>query len=219
MVPPGLGDGQFEVENGATLRVRLRPKAAVMRVHDGPADGQSHAETLGFGGVERLEEPLHIRRQSAALIPNGGSHPVLVQRRLEMKPARAGRIGGHGVAPLRMRLSTSCCSCTRSPAIGGRSGASSHTTLTPRPIRSALMRCNTSSMISVERERLQRNMARLEQCAQPLDDVARAAVRRHDVREDGLHFGHVRRFLEEQVLRGLGVAENDAERLVQLVSQ
>ena len=38
-------------------------------------------------------------------------------------------------------------------------------------------------------------------------------------REDGLHLGQIRRLLEEHLLRGLGIAEDDAERLVQLVGQ
>ena len=81
------------------------------------------------------------------------------------------------------------------------------------------MRCSTSSMTWLSGSGCRDNMAALEQRAQPLDDLARAAVRRHDVREDGLHLGHIRRFLEEQFLRGLGIAEDDAERLVQLMGQ
>ena len=55
------GNGQFEVENGAALGMRLCPKPAVVRGHNGPADGQAQAQALGLGGVERLEEALRRR--------------------------------------------------------------------------------------------------------------------------------------------------------------
>ena len=56
----------------------------------------------------------------------------------------------------------------------------------------------------VERERLQGHLAALEHRAQSPNDLACAAVRRHDVRKNGLNLGHLRRFLSKQFLRGLG---------------
>jgi hypothetical protein len=63
----------------------------------GPADGQAYTKPLRLGGVERLEEALHVCRQPVALILHGDTHPALMEHRPEMKPACARRIGRHGV--------------------------------------------------------------------------------------------------------------------------
>ena len=100
MVPPGPGDGQLKMENSATVGMRFRPKATMMRIHDGLTDGQAQAETVRFRGVERLEETIHIRRQSDAFIVNGDLHLVPMQCRLDKKPTHVGLLIGHRVSPV-----------------------------------------------------------------------------------------------------------------------
>jgi hypothetical protein len=56
-----LGDRQLKMENRSALRVRLRPKSAMVRGYDGRADGQPQSETERFGGVKRLEKTLNFR--------------------------------------------------------------------------------------------------------------------------------------------------------------
>jgi len=62
-----LTDRQGEHEDGALRRVGRGPEAASVGVNNRSADGQTHAQTLWLGGVERLEEPLKpLRIQSRA---------------------------------------------------------------------------------------------------------------------------------------------------------
>ncbi|MPN63830.1 hypothetical protein SDC9_211596 [bioreactor metagenome] len=58
----------------------------------------------------------------------------------------------------------------------------------------------------VERKRLEREWAALQQSAQPPDDIARTTVRRDNVGQDTLHLSHIRRILGQEMLGRLGVA-------------
>ena len=47
---------QDEMKGHARLRVVSGPKPASMRLDNGSADGQAHAEPMGFGREERVEQ-------------------------------------------------------------------------------------------------------------------------------------------------------------------
>src|SRR5882724_6828584 len=53
---------QGERECGPWPLVWLGPQPAAMRLDDRARDGQSHAHAVGFCGVKRLEQPLHLAR-------------------------------------------------------------------------------------------------------------------------------------------------------------
>jgi len=61
-----------------------------VRFHDGPADGQTEAQALGFGRVEGLEEAFRVRRQAVTFIPDGGHHSLLSQHRRDSEQTFAG---------------------------------------------------------------------------------------------------------------------------------
>ena len=59
------------------MRVVGGTQPAAVRVDDGARDGQAHAQSLGLGGVERLEHALHVLRVDPSpgvlnLDPDGG---------------------------------------------------------------------------------------------------------------------------------------------------
>src|SRR5207253_9110455 len=47
---------------GTSSVVGIRPQPAAMRLHDGTADGQSHAAALRLGGKERRKDLIHLLR-------------------------------------------------------------------------------------------------------------------------------------------------------------
>src|SRR5262245_47670291 len=60
-----FGAGQRELKYGAARLVRLRPQPAAMSVDDRSTDRQPHPCSGRLRGVERLENPLQIRRIDA----------------------------------------------------------------------------------------------------------------------------------------------------------
>jgi hypothetical protein len=60
-----IGDGtlgrQDELEHGASGFVRRDPQPPVMRLDDRATNRQSHAHTVGLGGEEGVEEPVHMK--------------------------------------------------------------------------------------------------------------------------------------------------------------
>ena len=58
-----------------------------------------------------------------------------------------------------------------------------------------------------------------DQFAHPADDFTRAAIVFHDVLKDGPELSDIRRVGSKETLRGLGVAEDRRERLIQLMRQ
>jgi hypothetical protein len=59
---PGHLSRQGEMKGCSSSVVRGRPQAAAMRLHNGTADGQSHAAALGLGGKERRKDLIHLLR-------------------------------------------------------------------------------------------------------------------------------------------------------------
>ena len=55
-------DRQADQERCSWPLVWLGPQPAAMRLNDGARDGQSHAHPVGFSGVKRLKQPLHLSR-------------------------------------------------------------------------------------------------------------------------------------------------------------
>src|SRR5437867_2819253 len=55
-------DRQADQERCSWPLVWLGPQPAAMRLNDGARDGQSHTHPVGFSGVKRLKQPLHLSR-------------------------------------------------------------------------------------------------------------------------------------------------------------
>ena len=63
-----------------------RPQPAAVRLHDGTADGQSHAAALRLGGKERRKDLIHLlRRQPHALVTDRELELTVLQLRLHRK--------------------------------------------------------------------------------------------------------------------------------------
>ena len=116
-----------------------------------------------------------------------------------MKPARAGRIGGHGVSRVEDQVEHELLELHAIARNRRQIGSqfTDHGDAPPDEVGLDEVQHLLDDL--VERERLQGHLAALEHGAQPLDDLARAAVRRHDVREDGLHLGNIRAVPEQAV--------------------
>ena len=54
--------GQAEQERRPGALICLGPQTATMSLDDRARDGQSHAHPVGFSGVKRLKQPLHLSR-------------------------------------------------------------------------------------------------------------------------------------------------------------
>ena len=67
----------------ALIGVVLRPQSAAVRGDDGPRDGETKAEPLGFGGDEGLEEPVEeVLGYAGTAVADGEQHVLC-------------RVGGH----------------------------------------------------------------------------------------------------------------------------
>src|SRR6266478_1733765 len=53
-------DRHGEMKGGSSSIVSGRPQPAAMRLHNGTADGQSHAATLRLGRKERRKDLIHL---------------------------------------------------------------------------------------------------------------------------------------------------------------
>ena len=121
--------------------------------------------------------------------------------------------------PLMTRFSSTCWSCTRSPSTRGRPPPMSTSSLTWRAAASERSSDATSASTcsQVERDHLDRLSP--EQGAHPVDDLARAPIVLADVVDDRADLVEVRRRMLHEQRRRLGIAQDGAERLVDLVRQ
>src|SRR6202040_4176343 len=67
---------QGEMKGCTSSIVSGRPQPAAMRLHNGTADGQSHAAALRLGGKERRKDLIHLLR--------GQPHACVTDRELEL---------------------------------------------------------------------------------------------------------------------------------------
>ena len=143
---PLLLHREFEVEGGAALRAGFSPEPALVGTDDRPANGKAQTQPVGFGGNEGLEEAFDIRRETATLVPQRRANPALVRERLNAKPAVARRVVGHGVRRVEDEIQDKLLKLHPISRNQRQIGSESQRTVTPRPIRSARLRTNTSSI-------------------------------------------------------------------------
>src|SRR5467141_2814898 len=67
---------QCEMKGGSSCIIGRGPQPAVMRLHNGTADGQSHAAALRLGGKERRNDLVHLLHWQP--------HPRVTDRELEL---------------------------------------------------------------------------------------------------------------------------------------
>ena len=119
--------------------------------------------------------------------------------------------------PLRIRFSSTCCSCTRSASTGGSVGRNR------RRCRHAPRDQLASSQLEDVVEELRRvhglqpRVAAPEQRAKTTDDLRGPLVRRHDVVKNRVDLAEVDRLAFDEMPRRFGVARDGGERLVELV--
>jgi len=72
-----------------------------MILDDGAADRQPHAQASRFGGVERVEDPLHrLRVEPDARIAHGHAHPLGLGSCSDHQLARVVLRVAHGLDPV-----------------------------------------------------------------------------------------------------------------------
>lgn len=163
-VSSGLGEARTAAVQGelacrAARRVRNRPQAAVVRLHDRAADRKAHPHPVSLGREERVEDPFGIVGGTPTPVseietttPAGGCGSARTSNSLG-SPALA-----IACTAFAIKLSSTCWSCTRSPGTTGtwvlestrtwirclwrssrsRASASRMTSLTSRPWRGRL---------------------------------------------------------------------------------
>ena len=85
-------------DTGATVGPALPPKPPAVRGDECPADRESHPKAARLGGVEGLEQALHIVRQADAAVEDADAQLVLRDRGREREVAVVPRIRCHRVA-------------------------------------------------------------------------------------------------------------------------
>src|SRR6266436_5534853 len=89
---------QGEMKGGSSSIVGGRPQPAAMRLHNGTANGQSHAAALRLGGKERRKDLIHLLRwQPHACVTDRELELTVLQLRLNRKLS-AGVL--HGLNPI-----------------------------------------------------------------------------------------------------------------------
>src|SRR6266481_901085 len=89
---------QGEMKGGSSSIVGGRPQPAAMRLHNGTANGQSHAAALRLGGKERRKDLFHLLlRQPHASVTDGEEQLTVLQFRLHSKLSAAVLHGFDGV--------------------------------------------------------------------------------------------------------------------------
>ena len=111
-------------EGGTYAFIGCGPQPAVMRIDDGAANRQSHAHAVFFRGEESFEDFVWIL-EAGATIPHLHQDRFGLGR-LEPMNSFLGRstTGSMASMPLRSRLKTTCCNCTRSPSTAPSPGPS-----------------------------------------------------------------------------------------------
>ena len=141
--------GQVDVEDGAAAGGADRPQAPTVRLDDRPADAQPHAGAVRLGRKERIENPFReLRRKPDAGIADGQQYLSFSARCEVMASSRKPSTSFIASMLLTMRFIATCCNCTRSPTIGGRSSASSIRTDMLYRIASPRRRATVSRIIS-----------------------------------------------------------------------
>jgi len=116
---------------------------AAVAFDDGAADRQADAHARALGGVEGLEQALGFLHVD----PGRLSRTQGVTRPSPLWPVPTHSLRGWPAMPARasdtlsIRLTTTCCSCTRVPLTVGRPSANAGTTVTP-------LRCSSPSSIA-----------------------------------------------------------------------
>ena len=121
--------------------------------------------------------------------------------------------------PLRMRFSSTCCSCTLSPSKGDKPG-----------FHDGVGRDATGNQLGVRQfqnvsdqlagvDRLETRVTTLQQRAQTMDHLGGALILGDDVPENGAQLFDVGRPAVQEVACRLGVAQDRRQRLPQLVRQ
>src|ERR1700721_1120557 len=80
------GEWQSEMESCTPPVVRRGPQPAAMRLHNGTADGQSHAAALGLGRIKRRKDLFNTpSRQSHSRVADREPELTVLQLRLHRK--------------------------------------------------------------------------------------------------------------------------------------
>ena len=116
----------------------LCPEPAAVRLDDRAGDRQAHAHAVRLGGEERVEDLReHVPRNAGSgVAPRRSRRSAAPSRRAVTRTRRSSRLAPLSASmPLRMRLSSTCCRCTRSPRTRGRSPGTSTSSFTCRARR------------------------------------------------------------------------------------
>ena len=215
-------DGQREGEGRPAVRVVPGLQPAAVRFDDGARDRQAHAQPVGLGRVEGLEDVVQVGLvDSRPRVPHGdadgGRAPPWPSGGRASAPSPAdSRMASR---PLRTRFRTTCCSCTRSPRTGGSCGASSRRTDTLRRTASPLTRRATSPTISLTSSDVNSRPPFLSRPrSRWITSPARLSSSTMSVRIS-TDLVEVHRLGLEDALGGLGIAEDGGQGLIQLVGQ
>ena len=141
--------GQSELKSCAAREVIGSPQATAMRLNDGLADAKPHAGAVRLGGKKRIEDLFRLLRGKPYAGIGDGYLKLLVFRRCDlMANSRVPSTSFIASMLFTIRFIMTCCNCTRSPMIRGRSAASSVRTDMLYRIASLRSRAIVSRMIS-----------------------------------------------------------------------
>ena len=194
----------------------LGPQPSTMRFDDRAADRQAEPQTGRFGRIEGIEKALQShRRQSrpesrtATCTASDSVFSVLIStsRGASFIPLIASMA-------LMVKLRITCCSCTRSPSIGGKPSASCVRTETPFFIASPCVRATTSRTASLIATVSFRGRCFLDQRTDPTDNLVRAIAVLHDATKRQPDLIEIWPLRAQPAQTGMGIGHRRGDRLV-----
>jgi len=213
------GGWEGEVEDGAVALGGFCGELAAVGFCDGAADGEAHAEAAWFGGMERLEEGFGWGGEACAGVCDVEEDGVLVEGGGESEGALVRRFGVHGVGGVGdeveeelLEMDAFChdvgevwCEVADDVDVAGEE-------VVFEEVEGVV-----DAVVEVDGD--WEGIAAFEETAEADDDVAGAAVFGDDVCEDVAEFCEVQGGFCDEVLGGLGVAEDGAEGLIEFVGE
>src|ERR1043166_573223 len=213
--------GQDEVERRPGAGGGGSPQAAVVRADDRARDRKPQAEPARLGRIEGLEElGVLLRREPRAAVAEADLHRAALdvdRAGAHPNPALLGRQARPGGAGVHHQIEHPLLELDPVALdLGQRRGELRHDL---DRTRDEVAVDDAEDLVDqlVGVEGLELRFAALEEGAQAPDDLARPLVGGDDVAQDLHQDLGVGRFVADEVLGRLGVAEDRGERLVQLV--
>ena len=183
------------------------------------ADRQTKAESIWLGRVECLEDFVALLAKAVAIVAHGEPEPSAFVDTAQRKVFLSGTVVIHRLAGIFDEVQENLFDGNPVRLNQGEFFGVASGNLDVRRFEVRLRHGKRLVEERVWRVGFQGRLALAEDRPQALDDIGRADIGAHDVIQDFTQFFEVGSLAGDQALRGLRIAENDRERLVDFMGQ